>query len=1005
MATRREGTPLRGRAPSGGNGSAAGTPNWSAQHVSFAHSPERSIWSDSSSHSGSALRSTPPGRRGPEAEDGSAGRRRSAPRDVLAAVQLSGTAALHSRLSDSLASELSIGGGELVLGGTSPEAGASARLERHRSQHAGADDSLLADSAARSRRPESRLSSGLRDSLDDDAAADAMRSSLRAPESGREGHDGNDASGSDQEQSIGWGASSMQTHAPVPSWAVSAWQRREDSARRKFRHQVIGSVARDRESAHSRLLNASGAGAGGTMPDATPASLRSSRLEILARSRAETIGDTSAGTSDASFQQAARDRSSAITSAGAHRNATSPDASSPFLLSHMSGVFSAASGEFSSSSLLARWHAREKREVCCRYLVAWHVYTYASLQSLARIFRSRWASWRQIVTALSARRRLAVYVLSTRQRLSNALEIWVSLRVKNRALARLGWLHTGKVLTACVGALRANINRSRAFKSVANSLAKIFHAVILQMHSDVWRRQVFVSRHSNERRNIRSQHRIIRTLHAWLAAISQTRANVVTAEWKASEQRERILRRCTRLWRASAEVSSDVRVQLMFKAFRRLKRQWDFGRYRDRRLCAMARRQEPRTKRWAFAVLLKDYLQNVFALNASHKVQSVVSRRILNECISGWRYLSWRTRRVARLQRRLRLHLCADALQFWNAAVKQSWRLDIKETQLLESVTARCLCSFFGRWLYSSALGRKARHRQQRVCTSRVALVFHNWRIYMESVHVNRHREQLIALKSNTRRKQKTFWELTKWHDLRLALAVDSFRARLWARNVLLHTFKHWCMYISQQKFDHTVLINLKNKNEETRQAQAIAWWCQRHRQTKFKLSIVAALRFASIGRHAWRAWSESCASRARHQRFVFGIGHKLHRAARIAAVSYTWLLWWQAVGHRRATRRVVNVGNMQLWRFAHELFACWTTEAVVGHKERIKVVQMQVSERRVFCCVTWHLQLLLLLTDSAISCVPVAGFHLYSQVDTRSPDSIQACPSDGCSQIAAVYA
>jgi hypothetical protein len=892
------------------------TTNRITQHTGFAQSPERSVWSDSSSNSNPDPRvfsSTPD----------ASGRRRSSPRDLLAVALPDEISTLHSRLSDSRASELSLGG-ELVLEGISPEVGE--RVKR-RSQRCAA--------------AQPRFSFDLRDSLED------------ASDSGRGVHDGNDSSGSDQ----GSIESSLQAPAPVPLWAMRAWKKRENLARRKFSHQVIGQVMRGREAAHRRLLNASGAGAGGTVGDSTPTSLRSSRLESLARSRAETIGDTSA-TSDASVRQAAHDHGSGnVASAGRKGLAGRGDGGAdnlketcvPFVLSHMSGDFS-ASGESASSSLLARWHARERKEVICRNLLAWQVFTHASLQSLARIFRSRWGTWRKIVTALSARRRLAVYVLSTRQQLSHALEIWVSLRIKNRALARLGWLHTEKVLGACMRAFRLIVSTENAFESVAHTIARVFHAVSLRMHADVWRRQVLVTRYSKESHNVRWRRRTLRTLHAWLSAISQSRANVVAAEWRASEQVELVLSRFTRSWRASAEVSSSARRQIMFKAFKRLRRIWDFGCYRNRRICAMMRRQKQRTKRWAFLLLLQDYLQCVFVINASDKMKTVVSRRILNECLGGWRFISWRTRRVARLLRRLSQHLRAEALQVWDAKVRQSWRLDIKETQLLRVVTSRCLRSFLGRWLYSCALERKARHRQQGICISRVAMAIHCWRLYKESVNVNRHRSQLIELKCITRRKQQTFWELRKWHDLRLALAVDSFRVRLWARNALVHTFKHWCQYVSKQAFDRTVLSNLKHKNEETRQAQAIVWWCQRHRQTKFKLSIVAALRFASIGRRALRAWSESRASHARHQRFVLGLGHKLQRAAHIAAVSFTWLLWSQVLARGRATRCVINVSIMQRSRFAHELFACWATEAVVGYRGRIKIVRMQVFAIHVSC-------------------------------------------------------
>ncbi len=45
-------------------------------------------------------------------------------------------------------------------------------------------------------------------------------------------------------------------------------------------------------------------------------------------------------------------------------------------------------------------------------------------QALASILRSQFVVWRRIVTGLSARRRLATFVLATRLRLAHALELW-----------------------------------------------------------------------------------------------------------------------------------------------------------------------------------------------------------------------------------------------------------------------------------------------------------------------------------------------------------------------------------------------------------------------------------------------------------------------------------------------------------------------------------------------------------------------------------------------------
>jgi hypothetical protein len=353
------------------------------------------------------------------------------------------------------------------------------------------------------------------------------------------------------------------------------------------------------------------------------------------------------------------------------------------------GALSAASHESPSQSLLPRWHARIKHDISHKILRAWHLYTHAGLQALAIFFRSRWIAWRRIVTALSARRRLATYVLATRQRLSNALDIWISHSVKSRALARLGWLHTEKVLSACMHALHLNASEGKNFEAVARTTRTVFHATLLRMQVCAWRHQVHVSRHALDKCSSRSKRLGVLVLHAWLSAISRTRATGVIAEWKASEQVHHIRRRVSRHWHVLARASKSRRHQRMLAAFQRLKRHCDFGCYRYRLIVLMQQRQRRRVTTAVFSLMLRNYsLCNLYAM-ASDRMRIRDSRRLVYTCFGQWRYHSWRCRRVSRMHKRLHLRACAEVLRRWDALVRESWRLDIKETRLVDLVHAR----------------------------------------------------------------------------------------------------------------------------------------------------------------------------------------------------------------------------------------------------------------------------------------------------------------------------
>ena len=343
------------------------------------------------------------------------------------------------------------------------------------------------------------------------------------------------------------------------AWAHEMAEIKEEAARRSFGHEVIGAAVRDREAAERALLNASSPAGRrasavrsvrGRSVDAE--SRRSSRVELspflknsrmasMARSRAETIADTSAATSmDDSLVRVQQLQTSRTCDGSAQRSTTR----------------NAPSG--TGESLLARWHTRLKKEICKRTAHVWRVHVQAAVQARVSIFRLRWEGWRKIVSALSARRRLAVYVISIRLRISNAFEIWVALRVRSRVCHSLALLHTGSLLRRCLQRLGANAKGARAIVSVA-ATNRACQIQSLHRWLEAWRISTLATRHAIDSSDRHRARVIMRSIHAWLSALSRSRAGRTASAWMASGQGGRIKHRVLRHWHVLAGAAADCR--------------------------------------------------------------------------------------------------------------------------------------------------------------------------------------------------------------------------------------------------------------------------------------------------------------------------------------------------------------------------------------------------------------------------------------------------------------
>jgi hypothetical protein len=335
-------------------------------------------------------------------------------------------------------------------------------------------------------------------------------------------------------------------------WARKMAERRAEAARRSFSHAVIGAAVRERDAAEKQLVNASSPMLrGSTLAGSDLAnSRRSQRAELspfvrMARNRAETIGDTSAATSlDDSLIS--------------HPMKSLHDSREGKVAGSNKRV-GAGAPTVSQETMLPRWHARIKHDVCGRTLRSWQAHVQAELLARRNVFRMRWIAWRKVVTALSARRRLAIYVLSSRQRISNAFEIWVALCVRSRICRSLGWLHTEKLLKVCMEGLRSKSNGSKALASVARDTSNAVRAHFLQARLVAWRVSTFVARQAIQNCVKRKRRLTIFAIHAWLCAISGSRARLAVGLWMESGQGERIQCRVMWHWHMLAGATADSR--------------------------------------------------------------------------------------------------------------------------------------------------------------------------------------------------------------------------------------------------------------------------------------------------------------------------------------------------------------------------------------------------------------------------------------------------------------
>ena len=335
-------------------------------------------------------------------------------------------------------------------------------------------------------------------------------------------------------------------------WARKMAERREEAARRSFSHAVIGAAVRDRDAAEKQLVNASSPMLrSSTLASSDLANSRRSQFAELspfvrmARNRAETIGDTSAATSldDSLISHPMKSLHDSREGKVARSNAQVGDGATTL----------------SQETMLPRWRSRMNHDVCGRTLRSWQAHVQAKLLAHRNIFRMRWVAWRKVVTALSARRRLAIYVLSSRQRISNAFEIWVALCVRSRICRSLGWLHTEKLLKVCMEGLRSRSNGSKALASIARDTSDAARAHFLQARLVAWRVSTFVARQATQNCVKRRRRLAILAIHAWLCAISGSRAKLAAASWMESGQGERIQCRVMWHWHMLAGATGDSR--------------------------------------------------------------------------------------------------------------------------------------------------------------------------------------------------------------------------------------------------------------------------------------------------------------------------------------------------------------------------------------------------------------------------------------------------------------
>ena len=275
-------------------------------------------------------------------------------------------------------------------------------------------------------------------------------------------------------------------------------------------------------------------------------------------------------------------------------------------------------------------------------------------------------------------------------------------------------------------------------------------------------------------------------------------------------------------------------------------------------LRAMQQRRSLTAQRQAFTRISQWFSLEVFRKLESDKLNWRLARRLKATCLNYWQLDLWRLQRISRLREVFRRHLCLSVLESWSEEVRSGWRFEILETRLVESVHYRCLLTTCATWRQRSLIQRKLRIRQSLQIISKISVMVDIWSRFVTKARVHRHRICIIGRKINVRLKAMSFCQLTKWHALRTAQAVKRFRSMVWTRNLLSDAYRCLKLYCAQRRFDRRVSLNLRKRNEFTRQTQLVRRWREQHRHLQFQQRVVTALSFANICGRAFGAWVQS---------------------------------------------------------------------------------------------------------------------------------------------------
>ena len=615
----------------------------------------------------------------------------------------------------------------------------------------------------------------------------------------------------------------------------------------------------------------------------------------------------------------------------------------------------------------ARWllvRSWMDRHLCSKSMHAWQLCALACLRSLAFNMRAGWLVWRKNVAALSARRRLAVYVISRRLSLSNSFELWMNLI-------------SGRQDQACspgnvVGAVRQNSSRSKSLQPVRSALARAMLKVFLKRVAVHWRHQIVIQQYTREKLQDRWFKQAVHAIHAWLAQVTSSRAAAAVVAWKASEQAERIHQCVVRYWRAFACLSAIQRQSMLVRVFHKLQRHRKNRSYHMKFLRAMQQRRRLSAQRQAFTRISQWFSLEVFRKIESDKLNGRLARRLIATCLNYWQLDSWRLQRISRLREELRRHLCLSVLEGWSEQVRSGWRFEILETRLVELVHYRCLLTTCATWRQRSLSQRKLRKRQRLQILSKISVMVDIWSRFVTKARVYRHRIYIIGRKMNVRLKAMSFCQLIKWHALRTAQAVKRFRSMVLTRNLLSDAYRRLKLYCAQRRFDRRVSLNLRKRNEFTRKTQLVRRWREQHRHLQFQERVVTALCFANIcgralgawvqshgamlelqnallrlqarqssvlAQHALHAWTRMLRSRFRHQRFASCFARWFQHAVLAAALKQCLRTWSyrvlisasrkRAIFHIRRARVLIDAWVKSVF------FIRWALQIEVGFRQR----------------------------------------------------------------------